>query len=373
MKYYENFCQRTWREKEELENFIREKEEDILRCYGGAIEPDIDFVKVILIDACFILELFLRNCQTLPYPLLQELYDFANPSYSSSNHGKNVQEKKEADDLQHCFTCFQPCFPISRSTPSDDHPIKIEKTEPDHPFLKLTCEFFREYTKSQPIENGVQVKHFTDLVRYFLWPTEKMTWVGNGDCIPSIYDVRKLKEAGVKFGPNEGSERYVIKGGEDHKCNFKMACFRNMNLKLTKFWARYEVECVIRNVMALEQLMYPKKAYVCSYFLMLDQLVDTVDDVNVLIESEVIVNLLCSSDAVAKLINSLCEQIMDSRSCYTDICKQLNKHYEISFCNLNISILKRVYFKDLWTGSSTILGLFVLVFSIIGTIKSLMS
>ncbi|PQM43193.1 hypothetical protein Pyn_39025 [Prunus yedoensis var. nudiflora] len=403
-KYYENFCQRTSRKKEELENFIREKEYEILRCYAGSIELDIDFVKVILIDACFILELFLRNCQTekhenyyilrspllrkaveqdlilfenqLPYPLLQGLYDFANPTYSSSNPRKNVQEKEEPDDLQHCLPCFQPCFPFSRSTTSDDHRIEIEKTEPayDHPFLKLTCEFFKEYTKLQPIENGVHVKHFTDLVRYFLWPIEKMTWVGNGDCIPtkSIYDVRKLKEAGVKFRPNEGSERFIIKRGEDHKCTFKMACFRNMNLKLTKFWARYEVECVIRNVMALEQFMYPKKAYVCSYFLMLDQLVDTVEDVNALIESEVIVNLLGSSNAVAKLINSLCEQIMDGRSCYADICKQLNEHYEISFCNRNISILKRVYFKDLWTGSSTIVGLFVLFFSIIGTIKSLM-
>ncbi|KAL6289822.1 hypothetical protein ACE6H2_007332 [Prunus campanulata] len=305
----------------------------------------------------------------LPYPLLQALYDFANP-------GKNVQEKEEADDLQHCLPCFQPCFPFSRSTPSDDHPIGFEKTEPayDHPFLKLTCEFFWEYTKLQPIENGVQVKHFTDLVRYFMWP-EKMPWVGNGDYIrtKTIYEVRKLKEAGVKFRPNEGSERFVIKRGEDHKCNFKMACFRNMNLKLTKFWARYEVECVIRNVMALEQLMYAETAYVCSYFLMLDQLVDTVKDVKVLIESEVIVNLLGSSNAVVKLINSLCEQVMVSRSCYEDICNQLKEHYEISFYNRNISTLKRVYFKDLWTGSSTILGVFVLVFSIIGTIKSLMS
>ncbi|ONI22372.1 LOW QUALITY PROTEIN: hypothetical protein PRUPE_2G124800 [Prunus persica] len=339
-KYYENFCQRTSRKKEELETFIREKEDDILRCYAGSIEPDIDFVKVILIDACFILELFLRNCQTekhenyyilrspllrkaveqdlilfenqLPYPLLQGLYDFANPTYSSSNPRKNVQEKEEADDLQHCLPCFQPCFPFSDATPS-----RLRKPK-------------------------------------------------------SIYDVRKLKEAGVKFRPNEGSERFVIKRGEDHKCNFKMACFRNMNLKLTKFWARYEVECVIRNVMALEQFLYPKKAYVCSYFLMLDQLVDTVEDVNALIESEVIVNLLGSSNAVAKLINSLCEQTMDDRSCYEDICKQLNEHYKISFCNRNISILKRVYFKDLWTGSSTIVGLFVLFFSIIGTIKSLM-
>ncbi|BFG21514.1 hypothetical protein CerSpe_077880 [Prunus speciosa] len=63
---------------------------------------------------------------------------------------------------------------------------------------------------------------------------------------------------------------------------------------------------------------------------------------------------------------------MDDKSCYFDICEQLNNHYE-NFWNRHVATLKRVYFKDLWTGSSTVLGVVVLVFSVIGTIKSLMS
>ncbi|CAL8121108.1 unnamed protein product [Prunus armeniaca] len=79
-----------------------------------------------------------------------------------------------------------------------------------------------------------------------------------------------------------------------------------------------------------------------------------------------------ATKSVAKLVNRLCEQIMGDKSCYFDICEQLNKHYE-NFWNRHVATLKRVYFKDLWTGSSTVLGVIVLVFSVIGTIKSLIS
>ncbi|CAL8112635.1 unnamed protein product [Prunus armeniaca] len=147
-----------------------------------------------------------------------------------------------------------------------------------------------------------------------------------------------------------------------------------MDLKLTQFCVKDETECIIRNVMALEQFLYPESAYICEYFLLMDKLVDTVEDVNLLIDSGVLVNKLGCNDTVTNLISQLCEQIMDDVSCYGGLCDQLNKHYGISFLEPSCgNLLKQVYFKDLWTASSTILGLFVLVFSIIGTIKSLKS
>ena len=144
-------------------------------------------------------------------------------------------------------------------------------------------------------------------------------------------------------------------------------------LKLTRFWATCETESVMRNIMALEQLIYPKKAYICSYFLLLGQLVNSVEDVDLLIEAGVVENLLGSNTSVEKLIKSLCVHIVQTNSCYFGIYDQLNDHYETNKCNRRMAILKQVYFKDLWTGSATILGLVVLVFSVIGTIKSLTS
>ncbi|XP_070673273.1 UPF0481 protein At3g47200-like isoform X1 [Malus domestica] len=411
--YYKNFSARCLKKDVALKKFIKARQEHILRCYAGAIELDKDPVDIIVVDACFIIELFLMNSEEtenhendyilrspwlrkaveqelilfenqLPYSLLQELYDFAVPA-SCSPHSKEAQEHEQAHrnssanhDQQDCLPCYplvrfgDLCIDVPKAEPVPDC-IDVPKAEPvpDHPFLKLTCEFFKDYSKGKSV-NGVKPKHFTDLVRHFLCPQEEMTFEHNTCPIKNIYAVRKLRAAGVKFTPLREDGYFIIKGDKPTKCKLNLACFRNMNLKLAQFCVKDETECVIRNIMALEQFLYPDKPYICNYFMLMDQLVDTVEDVDLLVENKVIVNMLGSNEAVAKLVNRLCEQIMEDKSCYADICKQLNRHYE-NFWNRHVATLKRVYFKDLWTGSSTILGLFVLVFSIIGSIKSLKS
>ncbi|KAK9911083.1 hypothetical protein M0R45_035006 [Rubus argutus] len=397
--YYEKFCERSSKNKDELKTFIQQRQENILRCYAGTIEcGNIDFVDIILVDACFIIELFMTNSETenhenyyilrspwlrkavqqdlilfenqLPYYLLQDLYDFAKPAFSSRDglNGVRAEEQAHGDIANGQKYCFPNCFSGPRV--STETNIVIEAPHVQHHFLDLTCEFFKEFTKGKPIKEGVKPKHFTDLVRHFLC-TDK---VADGSCISTEtknkYNVRKLKAAGVKFIPLR-EPFVIIKEEKVHKSNFKLACFTAMDLKLTRFWATYEAECVMRNVMALEQLMYPDRAYICSYFLLMDQLVHTVEDVDLLIKDGVIVNLLGSNKAVEKLVTSLCVQIMEDKSCYSKICTQLNEHYEISYWNRKLATLKRVYFKDLWTGSSTVVGFVVFVFSIIGTIQSL--
>ncbi|XP_008232420.1 PREDICTED: UPF0481 protein At3g47200-like [Prunus mume] len=400
--YYENFCKRCTNTKDELKGFIGDRKKNILHCYAGPTELVYNIVDVILVDACFIIQLFLLNFEKssddyilrsewlrkavehelilfenqLPYSLLEELYKFAKPAASPSLHPvKESQEQKvEGNESSRDNQQYSSC-----STSPREHTISIDQSgkqdEPEPTFLKLTCEFFEDYSQGNSPGNGVKPKHFTDLLRHFLCP-EEMKFQEKDAPVKSKYDVRKLTAAGVKFRPlHEGTVQYVIKRDSDeaHKCKFNLPCFRNMKLKLTQFCVKYDTECVIRNVMALEQILYPREPYICSYFLLMDQLVDTVEDVDLLVEEQIIVNLLGSNKAVMKLVNSLCEQIKEDKSCYSDLCVELNKHYEISKVNRSVAILKRVYFKDLWTSSSTVLGVVVLLFSVVGTIKSLMS
>ncbi|CAL2240928.1 unnamed protein product [Prunus armeniaca] len=406
--YYENFLARFKKSDDELKQFIKTRQENILRCYAGTIELNKDFEEIIAVDACFIIELFLMNFNDpknhendyilrspwlrkaveqdlilfenqLPYSLLQELYqNFAVPPSSNFQPWKEVQEQADRQsstnhDLPHCSPCCRHCLPCCWWIPSKDHSIEIVQVEPDNddPLLKLTYEFFKDYSRGKSVKNGVRPKHFTDLVRHFLRPDKEMVFKRSSTPIKNIYAARKLKASGVKFRPLKDGH-FVIEKDEATKCKLNLACFRNMDLKLTQFCVKDETECVIRNIMALEQFLYPNKPYICNYFLLMDQLVDIVEDVDLLVENKVILNMLGSNEAVAKLVNRLCEQIMDDKSCYFDICEQLNKHHE-NFWNLHVATLKRVYFKDLWTGSSTVVGVFVLLFSIIGTIKSLMS
>ncbi|CAL9006515.1 unnamed protein product [Prunus brigantina] len=400
--YYENFLARFNKNDDELKQFIKTRQENILRCYAGTIELNKDFEDIIAVDACFIIELFLINSNEpenhendyilrspwlrkaveqdlilfenqLPYSLLQELYhDFAVPVSRSFQPCKEVQEQTHSTNDRLC------CLPCSWRIPYNEHSIEIDEAKPaddeaepaDYdPLLELTFKFFEDYNEGKSIKNRVKPKHFTDLVRHFLCPDKEMDCEHNSAPVKNIYAAKKLRASGVKFRPLKDGP-LIIKKDEASKCKFNLACFRNMDLKLTPFCVKDETECVVRNIMALEQFLYPDKPYICNYFLLMDQLVDTVDDVVLLVENKVILNMLGSNKAVAKLVNRLCEQIMDDKSCYFDICEQLNKHYE-NFWNRNVATLKRVYFKDLWTGSSTVLGVVVLVFSVIGTIKSL--
>ncbi|CAL8121147.1 unnamed protein product [Prunus armeniaca] len=283
----------------------------------------------------------------LPYFLLQELY-------------QELYQKKQ--DL-----------PCSWPTPSNDHSIETDKAKGPHDALiELTCEFFKDYKKGKPVENIGTPKHFTDLVRHFQCPDKAKDGKHNSTPFQNIYAAKKLRASGVKFRPLKDGP-FIIKIDEATKCKFNLECVRNMDLKLTPFGVKEdETECVVQNIMALEQFLYPDKPYICNYFLLMDQLVDTLDEVDLLVENKVIINMLGSNKALAKLVDRLCEQIMDDPSCYFGISDQLNKHYE-NFWNRHVATLKRVYFKDLWTGSSTVLGVFVLLFSVSGTTKYLMS
>ncbi|PQM38189.1 hypothetical protein Pyn_36848 [Prunus yedoensis var. nudiflora] len=341
----------------------------LARCKKRTIELDIDPADIIVVDACFIIELFLTNFyetenhkndyilrlpwlrkaveqdlilfeNQLPYSLLQEIYhDFAVPVSRSFQPCKEVQEQTHSSTND--FPC---CLPCSWRIPCNEHSIEIDEAKPaddeaepaDYdPLLELTFEFFKDYNKGKSVKNRVKPKHFTDLVRNFLCPDKKMDCEHNSAPVKNIYAAKKLRASGVKFRALKDGP-LIIEKDEANKCKFNLACFRNMDLKLTPFCVKDETECVVRNIMALEQFLYPDKPYICNYFLLMDQLVDTVDDVDF------------------------------------GGWEQTNMHYE-NFWNRHVATLKRVYFKDLWTGSSTVLGVVVLVFSVIGTIKSLMS
>ena len=74
-------------------------------------------------------------------------------------------------------------------------------------------------------------------------------------------------------------------------------------LEIPSFTVGDATECVIRNLMALEQCHYPRKAYICNYIVLLDHLINTAEDVDLLVEKKVLFNWLGSNKAVATLIN----------------------------------------------------------------------
>ncbi|KAK6260910.1 hypothetical protein SCA6_015384 [Theobroma cacao] len=153
-RYYNKFYQRTSKKiLEEFASFIKAHVSDICRCYDVEFVFDTElevskFVKMILFDSVFIIELFLRNSE------------------------------KEVNDFLFDKLCITLAFATS------DKPS----------FPRLACLYFN--ANEDHLFNKMGIKHFMDLTRSILVgarPSDSIERIDN------MYSAMMLREAGVKF------------------------------------------------------------------------------------------------------------------------------------------------------------------------------
>ncbi|XP_059434374.1 UPF0481 protein At3g47200-like [Corylus avellana] len=389
VRYLREFCFRTGRSQDDLASIIEKKEIEIRHCYAETSTlSSKEFVNMILLDGIFILELFLRTSE--------------KKEHEKKEMEKKEHERKEYEDyilskpwlrdgIQHDLLLLENQLPyfvlkdLYESGAEGQQMIKkvhkedLKTVLKDIPFLKLCRKYFSKYDR-QPDTNiviGKVIKHFTDLLRYFFYPShleEK-----EKRAIDRLCSATKLDEAGVKF--KEVKERHLldIQFQKDKcleqcpylNCSWLLNCLPCLKcifflehmqpfLELPAFVVNHETDCVFRNIMALEQCHYPTEAYICNYILLLDCLINTEKDVDLLVDKKVIVNQLGNDEALARLVNKLGHQIVAEDSCYYELCQTLNKHYD-NFWNRNMATLTTTYFRDIWRGTATVVGIIFLL------------
>jgi len=126
--------------------------------------------------------------------------------------------------------------------------------------------------------------------------------------------------------------------------------------------------------MAFEQCHYQSDHYVTDYICVLDFLIETDKDVDLLVRKGILVNTLGDSNAVATWVNKLSYQIYRSEmnSNYCRLCEKLNTFYKIR-CHRWNATLRRDYFSTPWRIASTIAAIILLVLTFIQTICSIIS
>ncbi|KAM4105962.1 hypothetical protein ACJW30_04G027900 [Castanea mollissima] len=267
---------------------IRDMEESIRGCYEETIDLTSDrFVKMILLDAIFILELFIRRTRT---------------SRSQISDDPNVVDPRSN---------------ILRV----DHLLLLENQLP----------FF-----ATP---NVKMEHFTDLTRTFLLPPLEKLPKRNSKALTHLYSATKLHEAGVKF---EAVRRV---------------------LKIPNFDIETKTEVIARNIMALEQTRYIKDAYYTDYFDLLDFLINTTKDVDLLCDKKILVNYLGDNNTATLMINNLNISVIGD---------WLNGFYE-NLWHKKKATLKSDYFNSPWKTVSTVAAIILLVLTFIQTIFSIIS
>ncbi|XP_048334371.2 UPF0481 protein At3g47200-like isoform X1 [Ziziphus jujuba] len=354
---------------------------EIQRSYGDeSFEPEnkqeylTDLIPMILQDACFILELFHKKYY-----------------YNKYNRGDyKLSPWVEAAIKQDLILLENqiPFIVLTQLFECIGEPLDF--------LIEITFEFFIDYyrfgkpctkegskkkhlckypEKEQLVNKMKHIRHFTDLVRKFICDDTVRFPDSDKDVTHCLYSAKQLNNAGVMFScPEDGKYLASIETWPDEGCQWwkgRGCCWIScLELKIPQLKVQDNTECIFRNVMALEQFSYPNEPRVCNYIFLLDQLIDTVEDVDLLVDKKIIENWLGTNKDVADLVNKLCDQIVTPCFFYDKICGKLNEHHEKKL-NVARSTLKRVYFKDIWTGSGTVVGLVFLVFSLFSTYSTI--
>ncbi|XP_040363494.1 putative UPF0481 protein At3g02645 [Rosa chinensis] len=176
----------------------------------------------------------------------------------------------------------------------------------------------------------------------------------------TIPSATELYQSGVKFENVNDKNIFDIK-------------FENGVLQIPHLRIRGSTEIFFRNLIAYEQCELHDH-YFNDYVFIIDLLVDSSKDVDLLVKSGILESKLPDSEAAASYINSLdLGPILFSRNFYfTDLCEDLNAYYRVPWHKWKAS-LKQDYFSTPWAGLSIVVAAILVVLTFIQTVCSIMS
>ncbi|KAF2321233.1 hypothetical protein GH714_036008 [Hevea brasiliensis] len=345
--YFKEFCKRMSgkTEKEVVSDFssiIRDHKDRISSCYvdNSNFGDTSKFVKMVLLDAVFIIEFVLRGLDS----------EYKNDFII----GQPTLRKVVVLDL----------LLLENQLPYFILNVLYAELKVKAKFSGLVCECFTIYNQNEVYKSlkDDDILHFVGLMRYFLCGASRASQTWSPDHTKLKYSASKLHQAGVVFKVAEGSKSLL-----DIEFDVKSGVLKMPVLEINE-----NFEIVFRNVMALEQCQYQYESYICNYIFLMDHLINTAEDVDLLTDAGIIIHWLGSNKMMANLINNLCQGMDVYGSCYTAICQKLNKYYKSSW-NRRKATLKLVYFSNLWRGTATIAAALLLIMTLAQTISSIKS
>ena len=358
--------------KTDLENLVsavRKMEKVIYCCYAETIVTSRDaFVKMILMDAIFILELFLMDHDS-DKDSGDSDKDSGKRDDGEESHKIDksliAEEEVEAEeDFWMDSLVIRDLLLLENQLPffvlQQLYDIAFPDLSDSPSLLELTFNYFKHYNieKMTPENLRTKIKHFTHLLRTFQLNSPRKL-PERGRFPELLYSATQLHEAGVKF--RVSSKKSLLGINFDLKSGvLEIPC-------LTLYDSN---EFLIRNVIALEQSQ--GNAYVTDYFAVLDILINTTKDIDLLCNKEIVVNYLGDSNAATSVVNKLNTNVIwyDMNSDYSRICEDLNKFCKKPWHKWKATLTHQ-YFSTPWKAASTTAAVILLVLTLIQTVCSI--
>ncbi|KAJ0084541.1 hypothetical protein Patl1_29645 [Pistacia atlantica] len=336
-RYLADFLQRTEVSLVEFIKVIKEKEEMVRNCYAESIELNSDdFVKMILMDGIFIIEVLLRNIME-EIPISDRVFSHPYIIHDINDDMYLLENQLPFFILEDLFTRAN----IDISSDKDDNKLSIH--EMTHEFTRFHWGFLgieNHFEKS----NYLSVKHLVHFLRISMKPYSGI----ESEKRPKILttpSVTQLKKAGVKFKLGSTSNLFALK-------------FKNGIL---------EIPQLNIYLLAFEQCQCNDNL-LSDYVILMNYLVNTPKDVELLVRHEIVENPLGDNSRVSTLFHKLVEQITFDAYYFhfSSLAEDLNKYCKAPWHKWK-AILKQDYFKTPWTTVSVIAAIVLLVLTLIQT------
>ncbi|XP_059451130.1 UPF0481 protein At3g47200-like, partial [Corylus avellana] len=330
---------------------IMEVEKEARECYAEAVNynPE-ELVKILVIDGCFIIELFRKKT-------CQELIEEDDPIFTESCMLQFLWHDFILLENQVPWMVIEILFNLTKFS-NCDKPLILLAANFLESFLFQRLTYSRVgiwMTTTLPSMNIKGIKHFLDLVRKLStsFIEEKRESIVQWELLPSA---TRLVEAGIKFKRGAYGSRLEVK-------------FIDGVLEIPPFQIDDVTETVFRNLISYEQCHPKCEARITSYAILLDNLINTAKDIDILCKNQIIHNWLNPEDA-AQLFNKLYRDTYLEHFYYTNLCKQVN-----SFCKRRWprwrAVFVRNYFNTPWAFLSTLAAVCLLVMTLLQTLYTI--
>ncbi|MBA0690664.1 hypothetical protein Goari_008326 [Gossypium aridum] len=315
-RFLRDFLVRTRVSVKDCVMIVKDREAKLRDCFAQIIELSSDyFVKMVLFDAIFIVELLFRY-----------------------NFGELWND--------HILGCPRMILDIQ---------LDLCMIENQLPFFILEDLFnlATESAEENLQQDFSQVEHVVDLLWLCFQPTSFSfkTEIKNFK-IPSAME---LQQAGVKLRPGSSKNLFDIR-------------FNNGVLEIPQLLVMDRTKVIFRNLMAYEQ-HYCSRNYVTDYVTLISFLVKSPRDAQLLIKNGIIENFLKDSEEVSTLFKGLVEEVRISRKNFelAGVVEDMKAYCKSRWHRWNAT-LKQDYFNSPWRSLSIIAATLLLLLTLVQTV-----
>ncbi|KAL8469492.1 hypothetical protein ACS0TY_032365 [Phlomoides rotata] len=345
-----------------VEQYISAIEEIVERARDCYAEPSrnfdstIDFTDMLVLDGCFIIE------------VIQSPQLFLLSFPDRSNH-RILQRDLILLENQIPFFVLCKLFDL------------IQGRESHLLLMKRVLRFFRNIFPGKVLyENTLMrssesVKHILDLIHINWCPFNLPVPVPVQGCCAShmvIPSASKLKDANVKFRNKEYVSEPDLNIFRVDRCTslFDVEFKNGGKMVMPSLVIDDYTESLLRNLIAYEQLFpWDEPTWVADYAILLDCLINTSKDVQILCREKIIENMLGSDKAVKKFVNRLTESVVLNVNSfmYADTFHRINLHHK-KYWNRAVAAFHRDYFSSAWAYIAFLGALMLLLLAVAQTV-----